>query len=48
MRNNSTPDRKKFLGILMILQMKINSETQEEYALHLDEFVDMLKKANVY
>ena len=32
----------------MILQMKINSETQEEYALHLDEFVDMLKKANVY
>ena len=28
--------------------MKINSETQEEYALCLDEFVDMLKKANAY
>ncbi len=32
----------------MIPQMKINPKTQEEYALHLDEFVDMLKKANVY
>jgi len=32
----------------MIPQMKINPETQEEYALCLDEFVDMLKKANVY
>jgi len=47
-RNDSTSDRKKFLGILMIPQMKINPKTQEEYALHLDEFVDMLKKANVY
>ncbi len=48
MRNNSTPDRKKFLGILMIPQMKINLKTQEEYALCLDKFVDMLKKANTY
>jgi hypothetical protein len=47
-RNDGTPDRKKFLGILMISQMKINPETQEEYALRLDEFVDMLKKANAY
>ena len=28
--------------------MKINPETQEEYALRFDEFVDMLKKANAY
>ncbi len=32
----------------MISQMKINLKTQKEYALRLDEFVDMLKKANVY
>ncbi|RIA94345.1 hypothetical protein C1645_818164 [Glomus cerebriforme] len=47
-RNNGTPDRKKFLSILMIFQMKINPEIQEEYALCLNEFVDMLKKANAY
>ena len=47
-RNDGIPDRKKFLGILTISQMKINPETQEEYALRLDEFVDMLKKANAY
>ncbi|GBB87106.1 hypothetical protein RclHR1_18300008 [Rhizophagus clarus] len=28
--------------------MKINPETQEEYALRLNEFADMLKKANAY
>ena len=47
-RNNGTSNRKKFLGILTIPQTKINPETQEEYALRLNEFVDMLKKANVY
>src|SRR6266498_402067 len=47
-RNNGTSNRKKFLGILTIPQTKINPETQEEYALRLNEFVDMLKKANAY
>ncbi|GES78585.1 hypothetical protein GLOIN_2v1768628 [Rhizophagus clarus] len=28
--------------------MKINPESQEEYALRLNEFVGMLKKANAY
>jgi hypothetical protein len=37
-------DRWKYLGI----QLKKNPEMQEEYALHLDEYVDMLKKANAY
>ncbi|CAG8574489.1 4615_t:CDS:2, partial [Dentiscutata heterogama] len=47
-RNDSTPNRKRFLDILLIPQMKINPLTQEEHALHFDEFVDILKKANVY
>ena len=45
-RNDGIFNRKKFLGILTISQMKINPETQEEYALRLNEFVDMLKKTN--
>ena len=44
-KNDGTPDKKKFLGILTIPQMKINPES---YALYLSEFVDMLKKANAY
>ncbi|RIA79789.1 hypothetical protein C1645_839912 [Glomus cerebriforme] len=47
-RNDETPDRKRFLGILSIPQMKINPQTQEEYALHIDEYVDMLKKNNSF
>ncbi|CAG8797341.1 21479_t:CDS:2, partial [Gigaspora rosea] len=47
-KNDGTSDRKRFLSILSIPQMKINPETQEEYALRVDEFVDMLKKTNSY
>ncbi|CAG8480142.1 2247_t:CDS:2 [Ambispora gerdemannii] len=46
-RNDRTPDRKRFLGILSIPQMKINPKTQE-HALHVDEYLDMLKKTNSY
>jgi len=28
--------------------MKINLKTQEKYALHVDEYLDMLKKTNSY
>ncbi len=48
MRNDSTLNRKKFLNIFTISQMKINPETQKEYALCFDKFVNMLKKANAY
>src|SRR5581483_9665104 len=37
-RNNGTPNRKKFLGILKKGQMIINSETQEEYVIICEEF----------
>ena len=47
-RNDGIFNRKKFLGILTISQMKINPEIQEEYALRLNEFVDIFKKANIY
>ena len=48
MRNDGTPDRKRFLGILPISQMKINPKTQEEHALHIDKYVDILNKTNSY
>src|SRR6266480_1739235 len=44
-RNDSSPDRKKYLGILSTSERKINPQTQEEYDLHTDEYVDCLKKA---
>ena len=45
MRNNGTPDRKKFLGILRKGQMVINPETQEEYALTCNEFYALFRKS---
>ena len=44
-RNDGSPDRKKHLGILSTSERKINPQTQEEYDLHTDEYVDCLKKA---
>jgi hypothetical protein len=44
-RNDGTPDRKKFLGILTIPQMKINPETQEEYIIACDEFHALFRKS---
>ena len=43
-RNDGTPDRKKFLGILGYNQMVKNPETQEEYALACNEFMLYLEK----
>ncbi|GBB92536.1 hypothetical protein RclHR1_02020018 [Rhizophagus clarus] len=45
MRNDSTPDRKKYLGIFLLVERRINPQTQEEYDLHTDEYVNGLKKA---
>ena len=45
MRNDSTPDRKKYLGILSTSERKINPLTQEEYDLHTNEYVNCIKKA---
>ena len=45
MRNDDTPDRKKFLGILEYNQMVKNSETQEEYALTCNEFYALFRKS---
>jgi hypothetical protein len=36
-RNDGTPDRKKFLGILTYNQMVKNPETQEEYTIACNE-----------
>ena len=47
-RNNRTPDRKRFLDIFSISQIKINPKIQEKYALCINEYVDMLKKTNNY
>ncbi|GBC10815.1 hypothetical protein RclHR1_09920013 [Rhizophagus clarus] len=44
-RNDGTPDRKKFLGILSTRERKINSQTREEYALFIDENVNNYKRA---
>jgi hypothetical protein len=44
-RNDGSPNRKKYLGILSTRERKINLQTQEEYVLHIDEYVNCLKKA---
>ncbi|RIA85861.1 hypothetical protein C1645_830137 [Glomus cerebriforme] len=43
-RNDGTPDKKKYLGILSLVERKINSLTQEEYDLHTNEYADCIKK----
>src|SRR5881394_3815447 len=43
-RNDNTPDRKKYLGILRKEQMVKNPETQEEYAIACDGFYALFKK----
>ena len=44
-KNDNSPDRKKYLGILSTRERKINPLIQEEYDLHTDEYVDYIKKA---
>jgi hypothetical protein len=44
-RNDGTPDRKKYLGILSLVKRKINSLIQKEYDLHTDEYANCIKKA---
>jgi hypothetical protein len=44
-RNDGTPDRKKFLGILRKGQMVINPETQEEYAKACNEFYVLFRES---
>jgi hypothetical protein len=44
-KNDGTPDRKKYLGILSTRERKINPQTREEYALHTNEQVNLFKKA---
>ena len=44
-RNDSSPNRKKYLGILLTRERKINPQTQEEYDLHINEYINCLKKA---
>ena len=44
MRNDGTPDRKKFLGILEYNQMVKNPEMREEYAIVCNEFYAYFKK----
>jgi hypothetical protein len=43
-RNDGTPDRKKFLGILGYNQMVKNPETQEEYAIACNEFYALFRE----
>ncbi|RIA98434.1 hypothetical protein C1645_812683 [Glomus cerebriforme] len=43
-RNDDTPDRKKFLGILKKGQMVINPETQKEYVIACEEFYAYFRK----
>ena len=43
-RNDGTPNRKKFLGILRKGQMVINPETQEEYVIACEEFYAYFRK----
>ncbi|PKC03964.1 hypothetical protein RhiirA5_422944 [Rhizophagus irregularis] len=45
MRNDGTPDRKKYLGIFSLVERRINPQTQEEYDFHSNEYVNGLKKA---
>ena len=44
-RKDGTPDRKKYLGILLTHERKINPQTQEEYDFHTNDYVNRLKKA---
>ncbi|RGB24211.1 hypothetical protein C1646_773403 [Rhizophagus diaphanus] len=44
-RNDGTPNRKKYLGIFSLVERRINPQTQEEYDFHSDEYVNGLKKA---
>ncbi|PKK59103.1 hypothetical protein RhiirC2_762966, partial [Rhizophagus irregularis] len=44
-RNDGSPDRKKYLGILTTCERKINPQTQEEYDFHINDNVNCLKKA---
>ena len=44
-RNDGTPDRKKFLGILRKGQMVTNPETQEEYTLACNEFYALFRNS---
>src|SRR5688572_5304191 len=44
-RNDGTPDRKKFLGILEYNQMVKNPETQEEYAIACNEFYALFRES---
>ncbi|GET00211.1 hypothetical protein GLOIN_2v1779906 [Rhizophagus clarus] len=44
-RNDGTPDRKKYLGIFSLVERRINPQTQEEYDFHSDEYIKGLKKA---
>ena len=44
-RNDGTPGRKKFLGILGHNQMLINPETLEEYNIACDEFHALFRKS---
>ena len=43
-RNDGTPDRKKFLGILGYYQKVKNPETQEEYVIACEEFYAYFRK----
>ncbi|RGB23108.1 hypothetical protein C1646_775006 [Rhizophagus diaphanus] len=43
-RNDGTPDRKKYLGMIRKGQMVKNPETQEEYAITCDKFYALFKK----
>ena len=43
-RNDGTPNRKKFLGILRKEQMVKNPETQEEYVIACEEFYAYFRK----
>ena len=45
MRNDGTPDRKKFLGILGYNQMVKNPETQEEYAIACNKFYALFRES---
>ncbi|PKK56774.1 hypothetical protein RhiirC2_858474 [Rhizophagus irregularis] len=44
-RNDGTPNRKKYLGILSLVKRKINSLTQKEYDLYTNEYANCIKKA---
>jgi hypothetical protein len=43
-RNDDTPDRKKYLGMIRENQKVVNPETQEEYAIACDEFYVYFRK----